>query len=864
MIRISELLYSLLIKPIILLFEVLFSMVFKAVPIPLVALTVMSLAVNILVLPLYKRADEIQKLAGEMDKAVRPMADHIRKTFKGDEKVMMLQTYYNEMKYSPLEPLKSSVSLLLQIPFFIAAYNMISGLAVLNGSSAGPIKDLGQPDAMFSIGSFSVNILPILMTVINLISCLVVVKGKSLKDKLQLFITAGVFLVLLYNSPAGLVYYWTCNNIFSLIKNIVLLLVDKKKKKKKENAVADPVYNKIFVLNALIMSIFVGMSIPSDLLVRAAPDMLRIDHYVNPALYLFYSLAIALGLFLVWFGIYFALSSKKKIISGVMVILTLVMLFDYFGQYAYYGDMTRYLTFVFATVYSADPKSIAMTVLVTLCIGMLVFIVIKHRPQLFVWVSIPILLALVVFSSVNYIKVDNVYRASGYASEYNVKPKIDLSTEGKNVVVIMLDRAQGALIPYILNEREELQDEFDGFVYYRNCISFGAHTNLAFPAMFGGYDYTPDAINARDDISLMDKHNEALLMLPVLFEENGYEVTVCDPPYANYMEIPDLSIYDEYPNIDAYNTYTAENPYSEQLFSSWDSIMKRDLFFYGLMNACPEFARKAIYDQGLYNEPNMRYEDRFVQRIKNYSVASGVNSEYVDSIHVLEGLSDMTCLNDQSEGCFLFLANNATHSAILLDERDYSLSFSVDNTEFDRENASRFEVDGNSLPFNNINTMAHYQSSVASYLALADWFDYLRECGVYDNTRIIIVADHGGEMYLGPESMADDGFLTSSYNPVLLVKDFDSHGFTVSDDFMTNAETPYIATNGIIEDPINPFTGNPIRTIADVNDDLIVTTSNDHLISENNGNTFLPGSRYRLNDREDPLNYNSWEYVGEW
>jgi membrane protein insertase Oxa1/YidC/SpoIIIJ len=31
---------------------------------------------------------------------------------------------------------------------------------------------------------------------------------------------ALIFLVLLYNSPSGLVLYWTCNNIFSLGKNL--------------------------------------------------------------------------------------------------------------------------------------------------------------------------------------------------------------------------------------------------------------------------------------------------------------------------------------------------------------------------------------------------------------------------------------------------------------------------------------------------------------------------------------------------------------------------------------------------------------------------------------------------------------------
>ena len=61
-------------------------------------------------------------------------------------------------------------------------------------------------------------------------------------------------------------------------------------------------------------------------------------------------------------------------------------------------------------------------------------------------------------------------------------------------------------------------------------------------------------MNKRDKETLQSKHNEALLMMPLLFREQGYEVTVCDPVYANYQWIPDLSLFDTYPDIDAYIT----------------------------------------------------------------------------------------------------------------------------------------------------------------------------------------------------------------------------------------------------------------------------------------------------------------------
>ena len=62
--------------------------------------------------------------------------------------------------------------------------------------------------------------------------------------------------------------------------------------------------------------------------------------------------------------------------------------------------------------------------------------------------------------------------------------------------------------------------------------------------VFEGFDYNEEMKK------LMNKHNEAIKVLPVLFSQNGYEVTVCDAPYANYKWIPDLSIYDDYPDIE--------------------------------------------------------------------------------------------------------------------------------------------------------------------------------------------------------------------------------------------------------------------------------------------------------------------------
>ena len=58
------------------------------------------------------------------------------------------------------------------------------------------------------------------MTAVNLVSCIIFTKGSTPKTKIQLYAMAVFFLFFLYTSPAGLVFYWTLNNIFSLIKTV--------------------------------------------------------------------------------------------------------------------------------------------------------------------------------------------------------------------------------------------------------------------------------------------------------------------------------------------------------------------------------------------------------------------------------------------------------------------------------------------------------------------------------------------------------------------------------------------------------------------------------------------------------------------
>ena len=143
-----SILETLLIGPLKLIFEIIFEFANRLVGHPGLAIIFLSLMMNILVLPLYRRADAMQEESRDVEAKLSEGVAHIKKTFSGDERMMILQTYYRQNNYKPTNALNGSVSLLLEIPFFMAAYQFLSHLEILNGVSFGPIKDLGAPDGL--------------------------------------------------------------------------------------------------------------------------------------------------------------------------------------------------------------------------------------------------------------------------------------------------------------------------------------------------------------------------------------------------------------------------------------------------------------------------------------------------------------------------------------------------------------------------------------------------------------------------------------------------------------------------------------------------------------------------------------------
>ena len=911
----SHFFYQLLIKPLEILFEVVYRYAMIYVDNSGIAIIVMSLVMNFLLLPLYRRADHIQEDERRLEKAMEAGVAHIKQAYHGDERFMMLQTYYRQHRYKPWFILKGLVPLMLEVPFFIAAYHFLSNLKDLNGASFGPLSDLGAPDRLLTVFGTPISVMPILMTVINIISSMIYTKGLSRRDKLQLYGMALVFLVLLYNSPSGLVLYWTLNNLFSLVKNIICRIPDYRRVLRitmsalgagllvlalffypgggrmlrvllivsalllqipilkpriagllpegrgEASLQPDDENNGLYFLEAVFLTLLTGVLIPSAVIQSSPTEFVFHTVVSRPLVHVLDAFLLASGVFLIWMGVFYGLANPKG--KRVMTVVLWLLCLTAVANYMFFG--TRLGTLSSTLVYDLEPyfsrNEIAVNLAVMAGIMTAGYLIFKKSRK-----SVRAISALLI-AAVTGMSVFNIISTQRQLSE-NSKVVIEkdahceISREGKNVIVIMLDRAIGSYIPYLFQEKPELREQFDGFTWYPNTLSYGGHTVFGAPPLFGGYEYTPEEMNKRDSEKLVDKHDEALKVMPVLFNDAGFEVTVCDPPYGfkTYQKaaVNEL-IYEDYPDI---HTYEAERGQyfspNDDFVRQYQEIWERNFFCFSLMKCSPLPLQPYLYQNGSY------FNNSFIYREDERISRSGIiNWNFANSFAVLESMPEIAGISEEKKNTFLLLCNASTHEPTLLEEPSYTVSPIVDNRVYDREHTDRFAIDGQNLHVENRVQMRHYQINMATLLQLGRWFDTLREEKCYDNCRIILVADHGYNLnqidaMLFNEDTEED---LMYYNPLLLVKDFDSRGFEVSDSLMTNADTPVLAMGGLITDPINPFTGKAISSQAKNDGELHVYAAHEPEI--NSSCTTFPKNRW-FDVSGDVRDENNWQFLGEW
>ena len=857
----GSLLYTVIFYPLELLIEFIFTVFTRGFSNIGIAIAGISIAINMLTLPLYILADNMQKEERNIRVRLKPGIDKIKAVFKGDEQYMMLSTFYKQNHYHPAYALRSSLSLIIQVPFFIAAYNFLMHLELLQGLSFFFIPDLGKPDGLLTIGSLSLNLLPILMTVINITAGAIYSKGFPLRDKMQIYLMATLFLVLLYTSPAGLVFYWTLNNLFSLGKNIFykfkhplqvlyLLMVagviagsaaiitlnkgiapvkigilvvtsllvlsiplllkvgnafygyflDSFSEQKKDRTT-------LFILSCFLLWLVSGFIIPTNLIASSPIEFSNTGSVGNPLGYLIETIAVFFGIWCVLPISLYAMFGKKiqTILSFLFVGISLTALLNTFVFVGDYGTITALLQFQASSVLEPSilMSFLSLLGMVFCFIGSAFLIKSKRVSFLHSLLTILVVGSLVggIYTSITS---NSAYRdhqenlaslGRDSAADGDLKSFYHLSREGKNVVVLFLDRAINSYFPIIMEQFPEMEKQYAGFTYYPNTVSFGGHTVTGAPPIFGGYEYTPDAMNERSSEKLVTKHNESMLVLPKLFLDAEYSVTVTDPPFSNYKWAGDLTPFETYPKMQvdslsgAYTVHYKKDHSEDFDGTEMSGVIKKFLPLFSFMKIAMPVVRPILYDDGEYV--------MVAQKSKNIDLFlhSYAQLYYMDKLVDYEG----------SGNTYTFLGNNTTHDPILLQAPEYKPMSTVTDT------SSPFSVLGLSDY-----TVASYHINVAALQQVGIWLEKLQQDGMYDNTRIIIVADHGYNLYSPVFSQFENSGYYASYHPLLLVKDFNAQGFVKEDrQFMTLADVPLLVLEDLDVSTVNPFTGKDLYSSVD-------------------------------------------------
>ena len=984
-----DILYNILIYPIEFIIEILFYLfnnIFKSSY--GISLFLLSLCINFLSLPLYNIAESWQAKERAIQDKMKPMIDNIKAVYKGDQRYLLIRACQRINGYKTIYAFRGTLGLLIQIPFFMAAYNFVHNLTGLNEQSFLFIKDLSKPDALIHIGSININLLPFVMTLFSLLAGLVYSKKLKFKESLPLYIVSLIFLVLLYTSPSGLLFYWTINCLFSLIKNIVIeyklynifiknkykllkayniffiivtilfiLLISLGKIERKaylsdfnfilmkdnnyvysskvkyyskifissdifefegdvnkltkyikkiefnglntKNAILElnkdinsirenidiyytlslksysiniytffliltfiinignvyrfifknkeeefsftSIRDKLIIISCIIISILSGLFIPSSLIGNSPQE------FTNPFYLIFNNLSMCIGLFLFYPLFIYSLFSEriKNYLTLLIVFLVFIVLINTFVMTGNYLNINADLIFDNSNLLISSFKEIFLMLSLVILSVLLSIVILKKNNMILINIFYIILIVFMFISAFNINAIikshKNIVINDNVSNENNVKI-FNLSKTGENIFVFILDRAINSYWIDALKRYPEYKEKLDGFVIYPNTVSFSAHT-LTINSLFGGYDYLPYELSTNGNNNLKDKHNESLLMLPMSLEKYGYKSSILEPAYANFQYVPDLSIFESYSNINVYNNRSVAND-SIYKYLKNSNIGYINFYEHNKMKQKNRIVRFSIFRMLPINLRYDFYRNGNWFNINNFDVNSSI---YTYSI--LKNTKNL--INIKEKGNYYnILHNMITHEPQFFDS-DCLPYFESKNVK-----------DEDLLIYKDEISVKHFYVNVASINILIDFIGYLKENEVYNNTKIILISDHGYPVIRSDIDDSNEGKFISVFNALLMYKDFNSIGnIKIGTNFMTIADMPYI-TSKHIPNIRNVFNNKLITNDYKTNGAYLLILEdifpNDNLLYKYNFNYF-----YHVKD--NVYNYSNWnKYEINW
>lgn len=346
-------------------------------------------------------------------------------------------------------------------------------------------------------------------------------------------------------------------------------------------------------------------------------------------------------------------------------------------------------------------------------------------------------------------------KGGGYDSikpPYADSPLFSYSKNEKNIVVLVLDAFSGSHTPYILEQFPQFKTQLDGFTLFPNAISSASSTIISITSLIAGEYYAGYNVNKRQK-PLQDSINEGFLRIGEHFADNGYNVGIYTT--LTWMNGYELFKSPKFFNVDNENLFIdffiANNKDELQGVDLPKNAESLRLLQFGLFRFVPNRFKAKIYNNG------------------NWLIdILGANL-----MGVIQHASDAYTFThtgniDSAKSTFKFFHSVITHTPYGLYFKDGKCRFGEQKSAWEDypHNVEMRESKAGAL-------YQHYDTEACSLSYLADYIAWLKNVGIYDNTQIFVISDHG----LGnPINISLPNTKNPNPDSLLLFKDFGAKG----------------------------------------------------------------------------------------
>lgn len=181
-----------------------------------VAIILLTILVRLLFWPLTHKSTVGMKKMQEL----QPKMKALQAQFKDNPQRLQQETWAL-YKAEKVNPASSCLPMLVQIPVFIALFNVLRSAVELRYAPFLWIADLSEPEALFAswFPFGGLNLLPIAMAVTTgLQSAFTPSTGDKSQQKMMMIFMPAMMLFMFYSFPSALSLYWFLSNLFSIVQ----------------------------------------------------------------------------------------------------------------------------------------------------------------------------------------------------------------------------------------------------------------------------------------------------------------------------------------------------------------------------------------------------------------------------------------------------------------------------------------------------------------------------------------------------------------------------------------------------------------------------------------------------------------------